>query len=195
MEIKEYSKMYRIVHWAIAITFMLLIITIFLRLTWMNKYNVAAVIQNYLSDTDQLLTQDQLIALAKIIRQPMWNWHIYLGYVLTALFSLRFMLPLFGKMKFQNPFAKNLSIKEKFQKWIYIFFYICTTISLVTGLIIQFGSKELKKPMEDIHILSIYYLIGFLLLHWAGVFIAEFTDQKGLVSRIVSGSGQKAKKN
>jgi len=188
MEKTKYSKLYRIIHWAIAISFLLLLITIYLRLTWMNKYNVATIIQDYLSGTDQVLSQDQLIDLAKKIRQPMWNWHIYLGYILTGLFSLRFILPLFGKMNLQNPFGKNLSIKEKFQKWTYIIFYICVIISLATGLIIEFGPTELKKPMEEIHVLGIYYLIGFIVLHWAGVFIAEFTDQKGIISRIVSGS-------
>lgn len=187
-EFKEYSKVYRIIHWALALSFILLLITIFLRLTWMNKNNVAAIIQNYLSDTDQFLTQDQLIALAKKIRQPMWTWHIYLGYVLTGLFSLRLILPFFGKMKFQNPFEKNLSKKEIFQNWTYIIFYICTLISLVTGLIIEFGPRDLKKPMEEIHELSIYYLIGFVVIHLGGVFLAELTSQKGIISSIVSGS-------
>jgi len=188
MEMTKYSKLYRIIHWVIAVSFLLLLITIFLRLTWMNKYNVAAIIQEYLSDTGQNLSQEQLIVLAKEIRQPMWNWHIYLGYILTGLFSLRFILPLFGKMNFQNPFGKNLSTKEKFQKWTYIIFYVCVVISLATGLIIEFGPKELKKPMEEIHVLGIYYLIGFIVLHVAGILIAEFTDQKGIISRIVSGS-------
>lgn len=187
MEIKKYSKIYRLIHWAIAITFMLLLITIFLRLTWMNKYNVAAIIQSYLSDTGQFLSEDQLIVLAKKIRQPMWDWHIYLGYVLTGLFSLRFILPFFGEMKFQNPLAKNLSTKQKLQKWTYIIFYICVVVSLVTGLIIVLGPKDLKKPMEQIHELSIYYLSGFIILHLAGVLIAEFTNQKGIISRIISG--------
>jgi cytochrome b561 len=154
----------------------------------MNKYNVAAIIQDYLSGTDLVLSQDQLIVLAKKIRQPMWDWHIYIGYVLTGLFGLRFILPFFGQMKFQNPLAKNLSLKEKFQKWTYIIFYFCVVISLVTGLIIEFGPKEFKKPMEEIHVLGIYYLIGFIVIHVAGVFIAEFTNQKGIISRIVSGS-------
>ncbi|MCK0192019.1 cytochrome b/b6 domain-containing protein [Arenibacter sp. F20364] len=188
MEKTKYSKIYRIIHWAIAISFLLLLFTIFLRLTWMNKNNVAAIIQDYLSGTDQVLSQEQLISLAKKIRQPMWNWHIYIGYILTGLFSLRFILPIFGPMKFQNPFGKNLSIKEKFQKWTYIIFYLGVVISLFTGLIIEFGPKELKSSMEEIHILGIYYLIGFIVLHLAGVFIAEFTDQKGIISRIVSGS-------
>ena len=187
MEMTKYSKIYRIIHWTIAVTFTLLLITIFLRLTWLNKHNVAAIIQNYLSDTNVSLTQEQLITLAKKIRQPMWNWHIYLGYILTGLFSIRFLLPIFGPMKFQSPFGKNLSVKEKFQKWTYIIFYLCVITSLTTGLIIAFGPTELKKPMEEIHVLGIYYLIGYILLHLTGTFIAEFTDQKGIISRIVSG--------
>ncbi|WP_262913935.1 cytochrome b/b6 domain-containing protein [Aequorivita vitellina] len=103
MKTVKYSKTYRVLHWAIAITFLLLLITIFLRLTWMNKYNMAEIIQTYLSGTDQMLTQEQLIVLAKKIRQPMWDWHIYMGYVLVGLFSLRFTLPFLGTMKLQNP--------------------------------------------------------------------------------------------
>ena len=57
MENKNYSKVYRIIHWAIAISFILLLITIFLRLTWMNKHNVAEIIGNYLSESDQFLTK------------------------------------------------------------------------------------------------------------------------------------------
>ena len=110
-------------HWSMAISFSLLLLTIFLRLTWMNKYHVAEIIEDYLQTTNQTLSEEQLIVLAKKIRQPMWDWHIYLGYVLTGLFCLRFMLPFFGQMKFQNPLEKNLSIKEKLQKWTYIIFY------------------------------------------------------------------------
>lgn len=187
MKKTKYSKIYRLIHWAIAISFMLLLLTIFLRLTWLNKYNVAAIIQDYITKTDQVLSQEQLIALAKEIRKPMWQWHIYIGYVLTGLFSLRFILPLFGEMKIQNPVAKNLTLTQKIQKWTYIIFYLCVTVSLITGLIIEFGSKELKKPMEEIHELGIYYLTAFITIHIAGVLLAEFTDQKGIVSKIVSG--------
>ena len=188
MKNTKYSNIYRIIHWTMAVSFLLLLITIFLRLTWLNKYNVAAIIQDYLSSTEQNLTQEQLIVLAKKIRQPMWNWHIYIGYVLVGLFSIRFILPAFGHMKIQNPFGKNLSTKMKLQKWIYIIFYICVIVSLITGLIIELGPKELKTTMEEIHILSIYYLIAFIAVHLAGVLIAEFSDQKGIISRIVSGS-------
>ncbi|MGQ1783537.1 cytochrome b/b6 domain-containing protein [Saccharicrinis sp. GN24d3] len=188
MKKTKYPKIYRIIHWAIAISFLLLLLTIFLRLTWLNKFNVAAIIQDYLNTTDQMLSQEQLIVLAKKIRQPMWDWHFYIGYVLVGLFSIRFTLPALGHMKFQNPLTKDLSLKEKFKKWTYLIFYVCVIISLSTGLIIEWGPKELKKPMEEIHILGIYYLVAFVVIHLAGILIAEFTDQKGIVSRIVSGT-------
>ncbi|MCL8007369.1 cytochrome b/b6 domain-containing protein [Gelidibacter japonicus] len=190
----QYSKTYRIIHWAIAISFLLLLITIFLRLTWMNKFNMAAIIQEYLNDTGQVLSEEQGIALAKKIRQPMWDWHIYIGYVLVGLFSIRFILPAFGQMRIQNPLAKNISTKAKFQKWTYIIFYVCVIVSLVTGLIIELGPKELKKPMEDIHVLGVYYLVAFIVIHLAGVLVAEFTEHKGIISSIVSGPKKKANK-
>ena len=191
METVKYSKTYRILHWAIAVTFLLLLITIFLRMTWMNKYNMADIIQTYLSGTDQSLSREQLIDLAKQIRKPMWNWHAYLGYVLVGLFSLRFLLPFFGTMKIQNPLAKNLSTKQIFQKWAYIIFYVCVVISLVSGLIIELGPKDFKEPMEEIHVLGIYYLIAFIAIHLGGVMMAEFTSDKGIISRIVRGSDKK----
>jgi cytochrome b561 len=187
MKNKNYSAVYRMIHWSIAICMFLLLFTIFLRLTWMNKNNVAEIIQNYLNTTDQSLTQDQLIVLAKKIRQPMWDWHIYLGYALTGLFGLRFILPFFGEMKFLSPLNKELIFKEKFQNWIYLIFYVCVVISLTTGLLIKFGPAAIKKSMEEIHILSIYYLIAFLIFHIGGVLWAEFTMHKGIISKIVSG--------
>ena len=187
MEKMNYSKIYRIMHWAIAISFMLLLITIFLRLTWMNKNNVSDIIQEYLKDQDMVLTQDQSIVLAKKIRKPMWEWHIYLGYVLTGLMVVRMLLPLFGEMKFQNPLAQNLSTKDKFKKWTYVVFYVCVIVSLITGLFLELGPESLEHTMEDIHVLSLYYLIPFLVIHLAGILMAEFTEDKGIVSRIISG--------
>ncbi|GAB1445947.1 hypothetical protein MASR2M41_16850 [Flammeovirgaceae bacterium] len=154
----------------------------------MNKNNMAGIIQDYLNSINQSLSQDQVIALAKQIIQPMWNWHIYLGYVLVGLFTVRFSLSFFGKMKIQSPFDKNLSAKMKFQKWAYIVFYVCVIVSLATGLTMELGPKEFEKPMENIHVLGIYYLITFIVIHLGGVLIAEFTDQKGIISRIIGGS-------
>lgn len=189
METRNYSKVYRILHWLIAFSFIFLLITIFLRKTWMEKNHVAEIIQAFLADKGYpALPEDDAILLAKKIRKPMWDWHIYLGYVLTGLYCIRLAVPFFGEMKFSSPFKAGLDMKTKFQFWVYLVFYVCTAVSLITGLIIEFGPKEYKKPMEEIHELSLYYLLGFMILHFGGVLIAELTSDKGLVSRIISGS-------
>ena len=189
METRNYSKVYRILHWLIAFSFILLLITIFLRKTWMEKNHVAEIIQAFLADKGYpALPEDDAILLAKKIRKPMWDRHIYLGYVLTGLYCIRLAVPFFGEMKFSSPFKAGLDTKTKFQFWVYLVFYACTAVSLITGLIIEFGPKEYKKPMEEIHELSLYYLLGFMILHFGGVLIAELTSDKGLFSRIISGS-------
>lgn len=154
----------------------------------MNKYNVAEIIQNNLTKEGLSLTDEKSIVLAKQIRKPMWDWHIYLGYMLTGLFGIRLLLPLMGKMKFQNPFAKDLTIKSKFQKWTYLIFYFGLAISLITGLLIVLGPKSIKHTVEEIHELSLYYLIPYIIIHIVGVLIAEFTSHKGIISKIISGN-------
>jgi cytochrome b561 len=189
MQSQNYSKIYRILHWAIALSMLFLLLTIFLRLTWMNKHNVAAIIDDFMKTTNQSLTEDEMISLAKKIRKPMWIWHIYIGYVLVGLFTIRFTLPFFGEMKFQNPFKKS-SFKEKFKSWVYIVFYVCVSISLTTGMFIEFGPDNLHEIMEEIHVLSIYYLLAFIVIHFSGVLWAEFTDEKGIISKIISGKNK-----
>lgn len=187
MKNRNYSKIYRIIHWAMALSFLFMLLTIFLRMYWMNKTHVSGIIQDFLSTTDQTLSEDDSISLAKAIRQPMWIWHIYVGYVLVGLYMIRLILPLFGEMKFPNPFNKFLTLKEKFQNWVYLVFYLCVAISLSTGLLIVYGSDSIHELMEEIHVLSIYYLLAFIIIHLGGVLMAELTDQQGLVSRIISG--------
>jgi cytochrome b561 len=156
-------------------------------MTWLNKENIAVIIENFLKETDQVLSKDQLIVLAKQIRKPMWQWHIYIGYLLVGLFCLRFILSLFGEMRIQNSLGNKLNAKEKFQKWSYVIFYFCVSISLVTGLLIELGPRNLKETFEEIHVLSIYYLMPFIIIHLTGLLIGEFTNQKGIISRIING--------
>jgi cytochrome b561 len=169
----------------------LLLLTIFLRLTWLEKNNVAAIIQDFLGEKGAALSQDDAILLAKKIRKPMWQWHIYLGYALTGLYSLRTLLPLFGKMPFSSPFNAQLDRQTKIQYGIYLVFYILVAVSLTTGLLIEFGPKAIKDPMEEIHELSLYYLVGYMILHIGGVLLADFTKSPGIISRIISGKSQK----
>lgn len=187
MKNKQYTLALRLIHWLIAISILLLLITIFLRMTWLNKNHLADIISGYLSVNNQSLSYDDIIILAKQIRKPMWIWHLYIGYFLIGLFITRIVLSFSGIAKIQNPTVKNLMIKERFQYWVYIAFYVFVFLSLVTGMLIVFGPDTLKKQVEFIHKLSIYYLIVYIVLHIGGILIAEFTSQKGIISWMVSG--------
>ncbi|HTN09247.1 cytochrome b/b6 domain-containing protein [Agriterribacter sp.] len=184
---RKFTITFRLMHWAIALCIVLLLITIFLRMNWMNKDQMAGIIDANLKTLNISLTQDQLIKMAKEIRKPMWNWHIYIGYALIGLYGLRMILPFFGQMEFRNPFSKMATLKEKLQAWIYIVFYFFLGISLATGLLIEAGPKNLKDSLEAVHILSLYYLLPFIILHFGGVLLAEVGSQKGIISKMVSG--------
>lgn len=109
--------------------------------------------------------QDQLITLAKKIRKIMWNWHIYLGNILTGLFGIRFIFPLFGEITFQGPFTKELLLKEKLQNFVYLVFYVCVALSLAIGLLMKFEPSAIKNLTEAIHVLSIIYLATSIVRH------------------------------
>jgi cytochrome b561 len=197
MENKNYSPVFRIIHWIIAICLIFIVITIFARVVWMDKNNIADIIERYFStrkDIDVSLSREHLVRIGKQIGLPMWRWHVYTGYVLVALFCVRIGLPFLGQMKFSNPFDKQLTTKEKFQYWTYIVFYLGLAISLTTGLIMEFGPRAWKLLMIKIHNLSNYYLIPFIIIHLGGVLLAEFSKQKGIVSKIISGT-KKPKEN
>ena len=184
MESKKYSSIYKIMHWAIAFCILFMLFTIFLRLTWLNKVNVSEILGNELSQRDVNLSTEELTKIAKKIRKPMWNWHVYIGYVLIGLYAIRLILPFFGEMKFKFPRNEN-SFKKRFKQWTYMFFYIGLTATLATGFLIVNGPATWKKSLEGIHELSLYYILTFIVIHFTGILIAENTSEKGIISSII----------
>ncbi|MEN8188146.1 MAG: cytochrome b/b6 domain-containing protein, partial [Bacteroidota bacterium] len=159
-----------------------ILLTVFLRLNWMEKNHVAAILTDGLSNIDVEITKEQAIKIAKQIRNPMFGWHIKIGYVVTGLFVLRI---------FYNSTKKNLynpkTSTEKFQVWVYRVFYIFLGFTLITGLLIKFGPDSLHDKAEEIHKLTLFYIIPFLVLHFTGILLAEFGNKKGIVSKMIGG--------
>jgi cytochrome b561 len=186
-ENRTFNLSHRILHWLIAFSLLFIVFTVFLRLTWLEKNNVAAILQENLKLLNISLSQDEAIKIAKKIRKPMWDWHIYAGYFLIGAYILRMVYFYFKGMAFPNPFKKDSSAKQKLQGWTYLIFYFLMAISLVTGFFIVNGPASYKDILETIHVQSIYYVILFIILHIAGIIIAEVTDDKGIVSKMING--------
>lgn len=128
------------------------------------------------------ITKDQAIKIAKQIRSPMFDWHLIVGYIAAGVYVLRLIY---------NSTKKNLyspkNTTEKFQLWVYRVFYIFLGFTLITGLLIRFGPDFLHDVAENIHKMTLYYLIPFLILHFTGLILAEIGSEKGIVSKMIGG--------
>ncbi|HLV91898.1 MAG TPA: cytochrome b/b6 domain-containing protein [Aequorivita sp.] len=185
MESKQkFTPLHRFLHWTIAVAMTMLLITGFLRLFWMNKHHMASII----GSKTQVLGEEEMIVIAKAIREPMWEWHIIFAYVMIFTFLIRIIYMVFKGIKFPNPFSTKLPVKERLQGSIYLFFYAFALISIVTGVSLKQGFfPELKDPIETVHKLGIYWFPIFIVLHIVGIVIAEYTNKKGISSEMISG--------
>lgn len=154
---------------------------------WMNKDGMGTIIHDNLAEQKVTINQDDAALIAKKVRKPMWSTHTIAGYVLVGLFVLRIILTWVQGMGFANPLKAGVTLYHKFKAWVYIVFYLMLGTSLFTGLMMEFGPESLEHTMEDIHVLSLYYSVAFILLHTVGVLMADAGKERGIISKIISG--------
>lgn len=177
----------RLIHWAIAFTFLYILLTVLLRLGWMNKGSMGTIIQEGLYKDGITLDKDAAGTLAKKVRRPMWETHTIAGYVLVGLYVVRMIINIVQGCGFDNPLKAGLSGYKKFKSWVYVVFYIFLAGSLITGLLIEFGPESIHEISEEIHKLSLYYMTTFIAVHLVGVVIADGGKERGIISKIISG--------
>lgn len=178
----SYTLIDRILHWALAISVLFILLTVFLRLNWMEKNHIAAILTDNLSTLDIDITKEQAVKIAKNIRKPMFDWHLTVGYVAAVVFGFRMFFNIFNKKKYNSKTST-----EKFQVWVYRIFYFLLGITLISGLLIRFGPDPLHDITENIHKLTLYYMVPFLILHIGGILLAETGSKKGIVSKMIGG--------
>ncbi|WP_144206865.1 cytochrome b/b6 domain-containing protein [Shewanella donghaensis] len=181
------SNIHRFIHWGLALSMLVMLTTILLRLGWMEKRHMAEIIQQGLFKIDLLITDKNAIVIAKNIRNVMFQWHLYFGYSVAVFVLLRFIYMAKYGLQYPSAFDAKANIRQKFQAWVYWLFYLGITLSVVTGLLIEFGPAAIEHQMETVHKLALWYFIPFISLHLAGIILAEFGHDKGVVSRIISG--------
>lgn len=187
MNEKRFNLANRLIHWAIAATVLFLLLTVFLRLGWMNKDNMGSIIQESLAKSGTNISKEDAATIGKSVRKPMWNYHVLAGYVLIGLYVIRIIVTSIQGIAYPSPFSRGISLKNRFKSWLYIVFYVLMAVSLITGFMVVNGPKDLKEAMEFIHVKSLYYMITFIILHIGGVLLADFGEEKGIVSKMISG--------
>jgi cytochrome b561 len=186
----SYTKAHRILHWLIAFTFLFILLTVWLRMDWMNKNNIAQIMVKGLEKQDIHLSDEVAANIGRAVRKPMWDTHIYAGYVLLLLYVVRLAVMRIEGPVFSNPFSRKISARERFKSAVYLVFYICLGASLFTGAYIELIGKVnpvIYKAMKTIHIQSLYYSLAFIFLHLTGLVLAESGADKGIISRMIHG--------
>lgn len=181
---QKYTGFHRLLHWLMAISMPILFLTGFLRMYWMGKQAVADVIASQGIE----VTTEQAKAVYKVLREPMWEWHFIFAHVMIFTFLARIIYMVVKGIRFPNPFKGKQPLKERLQGFTYVYFYLFVFISAVTGIFIEKGFfPEWKVNIESIHKWGIYWFPIFILLHLAGIVIVEFSNKKGITSKMIGG--------
>jgi len=204
-EVKKYSRALRFWHWANVIIISGSLLTVLLNSTLLNGNTNANFIKDKLQETSVNVTQNQARSVAHAIGDKVWNIHAYFGYCLAALLLFRLVLEIYQKkdqrfmLKLKSAYAqykigrdRQLARHEFAVKSIYLLFYLLLLVMALTGLFLAFEDelaafKSIRHSVKEVHGFCMYLVLSFIVVHLAGVFLAERKDSKGIVSDMING--------
>jgi Ni/Fe-hydrogenase 1 B-type cytochrome subunit len=208
-QIKKNSASLRLWHWANTIVISGSLITVLINSTITNTRQVSALIKDQVQKSGVSLTDAQARAGAHALNDKVWDIHVYFGYCLAGLLLFRLLLEFFqlADQKFirrlksaysqYNVIKKNreIALHELTVKIIYAIFYILLIVQVITGLCLAFEDIAFLKPyrhsIKSLHGFCMYLFLAFIVVHIAGVFLAERKDSKGIVSDMINGGNDK----
>lgn len=210
LKFKQYYPLsLRLWHWLNAFVILGLLATVLLRKTFLSWRTNSAFISQKLETIDVNITPEFAREIAVGIRNPMWDWHIYLGYALGGLLIIRILIALFAEKKcplysvIKNSLSlKQVSSNEKKEAFHFILvkagyalFYLVTLFMVITGFLLTFKkelnlAKDFSGSIKDIHELTMWFFVAFVSLHLVGVIIYELTKGKGIVSDMINGGSK-----
>ncbi len=207
--IKKYSSPLRLWHWLNAVVISGSLITVLINATILDDKPTANFLKANFKDAGAQLTDDQTKTVAHALSDSVWGIHVYFGYALVTLLVFRLILEFFqlADQKFirtlKNAYHSYNTIKQQRElarhemvvKTIYALFYVLLIIMAVTGLFLAFEDffapyKFIRHSVKEVHGFCMYIILGFIVIHLAGVFLAERKDSKGIVSDMINGGGE-----
>jgi Ni/Fe-hydrogenase 1 B-type cytochrome subunit len=187
----------RVWHWLSALAMFGLIATFILRKTFLNYKENAVIIQNKLAEVGVIIADDKAKEIAKILRDNMWQWHYYIGFVFAALLAYRLFAFITHKDNFPTCKAKKSgSMEFKAVKYAHVAFYAVAIYEAMSGLVMYFHEalglqKESLHTIKELHEAAFWFFALFVVAHIVGVIKAEITTDKGLISEMFNGGDEK----
>ncbi len=195
------SIWFRLWHWLDALVILGLLGTVLLRKTFLSWRTNSAFIETTLQDAGTTITPELAKKIAVGLREPMWDFHYIFGFTLAGLFIIRIILgfmpgqhPMLGGLRkyFKAPAGAKPSKHFFLVKAGYAVFYVMVTFMITSGLLMYFKTelslpKDLTGLLKEVHELSMWFFAAFVVVHTAGVVVAENQDDAGLVSDMIHG--------
>lgn len=205
-QIKKHSALLRLWHWANAFIISGSLITVLINATLNDGRAVSKVVIDELQKGGIAVTPQQANGVGHALGDNVWEVHIWFGYALAGLLLFRLVLEFFqlADQKFIRNIKKaykqflntkknrELARHELAVKSIYSLFYLLLMIMTTTGLFLAFEDffapyKAIRHSVKEVHGFCMYLIIAFIIIHLAGVFLAERKDSAGIVSDMING--------
>jgi Ni,Fe-hydrogenase I cytochrome b subunit len=203
----DYSVAMRLWHWVNAALVSGQLLTILFQKVIVNAKQAVPEFQAAISKGGGTLSAQQGRAVAHVISERIWTWHVWMGVALaffwlfwTVMQALDPAGRRFGarltaaarRYKLAAPAEHADARHVLLAKLTYAAFYLFITIMVVTGLALIFADDlpwlgSMEHTVKEVHNVTMYLIIGYIVLHVVGVVWADIHDDRGLISRMVSG--------
>lgn len=184
----RYTYALRVWHWVTAVVVLGLVATVILRKTFLSWKDNSVLIISELSKFDIAITAEQAKTIAVAIRAPMWEWHIIFGFVFALLVVIRAVMIFKDGFNYEQNPSLHMSLVYKSYKIL----YVVMAFMALSGILLYFKDtlgigKDFAHTIKNLHENISFAIMLFVPLHIIGVFKAENRDQKGIVSKMISG--------
>ena len=191
---KRNSLGLRIWHWSNSGLVLAQLITILFLFIIVKVKTLAPEFSQALAKKGVNIPAQDLRGLTSIVAHRIWDWHIWIGIAISCLLAYRVIVS-FLQRGSQRTDAKVAAIKARGETkalWVrysYRAFYIVLGVMVVTGLILVFEDsfRSIEHLAKEIHEISMYIVLAFVVAHIVGVFRAEVTEDPGVVSDMING--------
>ncbi len=174
----------------------------------MDRKATSSVIVEQAAKAEASISADAAGQIAHELEDNVWSIHAYIGFALVALLLWRIIYEiisptsqsLFRKVSVARLALKNgseearLARHELVVKVLYFAFYLVLILMGITGLTLYFKhnlglDRSVSHSIQEFHGFCMYLVILFIVVHVAGVILAERRQSPGIVSDMINGGG------
>lgn len=205
--IQSHSAQLRIWHWLTFIFITGAIVTVLLNSTMLAPRDNVKLVQEQLERKGVTVTDDQAFAVSHEYEDKMWEVHKLIGFGLAILLLARVVIEFTQpeEEKMRNRLKKVLELSKlndsnraEYTHYLrvkrsYMLFFVLLLLMALTGLGMAFGrdlglSRGVHVSIKNFHELVQYFMYAFVVIHLAGVILAENGKMRGIVSGMIHGN-------